>query len=119
MEPGRLNSSASDPLDRLLAQAKPEPITDDGFSTRVLSALPAPAMAHSPVRWTRPVAVATGAALGVALLWTHSDDSAAVAKTTADAIEQLLQPQVGLALLAAAATLVVVYLPELRRKLSV
>ena len=55
----------NDPLDRILAADAATPIADDGFSARVLQALPA--REANPRLWLRPVLVLGSTALGAAL----------------------------------------------------
>ena len=58
----------NDPLDRLLREDAVRALADDGFSARVMHALPAPGAAS--FSWFRPVLTLGSLALGCALaLW--------------------------------------------------
>jgi hypothetical protein len=55
----------NDPIDRILRNHAEDSIADDGFSARVLGALPAPATRARP--WLRPALVLGSTALGAVL----------------------------------------------------
>lgn len=61
-----MNNSANDPLDSLLREQARRGVPDDGFSLRVLHALPPPRRSEN---WLRPALVLGSAAIGSALAW--------------------------------------------------
>ncbi len=60
-----MNPDRSDKLDRLLRDAARQPIPDEGFTARVLAALPA--AAPRPLPWLKAALVMGSAALGSVL----------------------------------------------------
>lgn len=72
MEPSNVNDPEFDPTDdgRLQAwlRSVQQPLPDEGFSRRVLAALPPPRCASAPV-WSRPVACTIGLLAGVSFAW--------------------------------------------------
>jgi hypothetical protein len=69
MEPAKLTPSPCPPdavETWLRAHAAPAPLADDGFSARVLAALPPPWTTFS---WRRPLLCTAGALSGLAVAW--------------------------------------------------
>ena len=61
-----MNDTAADKLDRLLRRDAQTALADDGFTARVMSALPKPHDAAHPA-WLSPALILGSAALGSAL----------------------------------------------------
>lgn len=118
MEPADLNSRAPDDaqLERLLRHAAP-PLTDDGFSARVVAALPASQPA--PREWLRPALCLGGALAGVAIVWSQMESVGALRSETtqllmhaANVSTAVLDPMVGLALLVTLGSLAFAFRPR-------
>ena len=62
-----MNSNDGDRLERLLRRDASATIGDDGFTARVMNALPAPARYAARRAWLKPVLVLGSTALGSAL----------------------------------------------------
>ncbi|HYD83623.1 MAG TPA: DUF5056 domain-containing protein [Opitutus sp.] len=84
MEPTDLNPLSRDDerLSAILREAQPA-IADDGFSTRVLAALPPPKNSAHPLL-SRPFACAIGTLVGIAVAWNHGVFSASFTSAFAD-----------------------------------
>lgn len=76
-----MNVSLHDPIDRLLREDAKRPVRDDGFSIRLMLALPGP-RASRP--WLRPALVLFSAALGSALAWLLAPGGVSVAQGFVD-----------------------------------
>jgi len=61
-----MNNPLHDPIERLLRENARQALPDEGFSARVVDALPSPVL-HE--RWLRPVLVLGSAAIGSILAW--------------------------------------------------
>jgi len=74
MEPADLNSSSGQPdeIDALL-RTRPAALRDDGFSARVLAALPPPAPTRPRALWPRVVICTAGAIVGGVVAWSQVD----------------------------------------------
>ena len=125
MEPANLNSlpSANDDarLEALLRRAAPT-LPDNGFSARVLAALPATEEQHAP--WRRAVFCLVGAAAGCGLAFWRSGASPGLQSgleqfgvNLADASLVFADPMVSAALVVTALSLLVAFRTELREKL--
>ena len=75
-----------DRLDRLLRRDARAVIDDEGFSARVMAALPPPSPARSAARrpWLTPVIVLASTALGSALAWLFAPDGVNAAQGMVD-----------------------------------
>jgi len=104
-------------LETWLRQSKPAPIADNGFTATVLNRLPPPVRSKSPT-WTRIAAIILGAVAGIIVVWNHAVDSRQLQTSAIELAADITQPQVMLAAAAIAATLVGVFAPEIRRRLS-
>jgi hypothetical protein len=84
MEPTDLNPLSRDDerLSAILREAQPA-IADDGFSTRVLAALPPPKNSALPLL-SRPFACAIGTLVGIAVAWNHGVFSASFTSAFAE-----------------------------------
>jgi len=116
-----MNSPGDPELDALLGRpAALPPLADDGFSRRVLAALPPPARARPRAWWSRPAIVATlgglaGLAYALAAGVEWPDAHAVIGEVGAAgfaASQALADPQNGLVALALAAAAVIAFLPE-------
>lgn len=124
MEPSNLNSSLDDEqrLKTLLAHAA-SPLPDDGFSARVLSALPAKTSSRPFASSTaRSVACAVGAFAGVALVWNHGVSPEAIAfasdqlrNSFTGALTGLAVSAISIALFTAGCSLLYAFKPNPRR----
>ena len=118
MEPNRLNSPDSDDpqLDAWLRANTPlPPLADDGFSRRVLAALPAREPRRSPLRLA---ACVVGAVAGTALVLLQAGSPAdlpAADSLFVRLVDLVANPAVGLAVGTTLASLGYVYWSELRR----
>src|SRR4051812_15601204 len=89
MEPADLNFPADDDR-RLTALLQSPPLADDGFSDRVLAALPQP-----PPRWRRATFITVGGAAGVVIAFWRTNPWSAIAaqwETAAPALTPLASP---------------------------
>jgi hypothetical protein len=126
MEPNDLKSTPPDdaPFEAWLrASAALPPLPDDGFSRRVLSALPAPA-GRSPVS-PRLLSILLGAALGAALAAYKAFTAAPVefvlpvpSPGATDALAQLADPKLHVALGVTVLTLAFVFWRDVRRRVG-
>ena len=123
MEPADLNSPANeDPrLEAMLRSAAPN-LPDDGFSTRVLAALPQ--AVEQRVSWRRALFCVVGAGVGVSLaLWQGvswpelQSGIERFATTLANAGPSLANPMFAAALVVTLLSLLVAFQSELREKL--
>ena len=130
MEPANLraNSSDDEQLEAWLrAQSAVPPLRDDGFSQRVLTALPpatasAPAQGRSALRaW---LCLAAALAGGVMVFSSRSESSGVAEKFAAllpslqGAATSFSDPSVGVALIVTVASLAFVYWREIARKVA-
>ena len=125
MEPKDLKSDSPDdaPIEAWLrARATLAPLPDDGFSTRVLAALPPAARSMKPA--LRPWLCAAGAIVGCVLAASSGltapaavDQVAALASALQTALTPLADPSFGLALVVTGVSLAFVYWRELTSKL--
>jgi hypothetical protein len=127
MEPADLNSNSSDDtrLEKALrAHFTAAPLTDGGFSQRVLASVPAPVPASAPRRSLRPWLCAGGALAGCYVARsTFSNGSSlpdqivSLIPNLSAALAPLTEPAVGLALLVTVVSLVFVYWRDIVAKL--
>jgi len=75
-----------DRLDRLLRHHARAAIDDDGFTTRVMNALPAHARYAAPRAWIKPALVLGSTALGSALAWLFAPDGVNAAQGMVDLV---------------------------------
>lgn len=81
-------SNDGDRLDRLLRRDARATIGDDGFTMRVMNALPPPSPSRYAARraWLKPVLVLGSTALGSALAWLFAPDGANAAQGMVDLV---------------------------------
>ncbi len=84
----------SDKLERLLRRDALGAIDDDGFTARVMQALPAPVTSRAAARrrWLTPALVLGSTALGSALAWLFAPDNAGAAQGFFDLASRHLTP---------------------------
>lgn len=75
-----------DPLERLLREDARSPLADDGFTLRVMGALPA-APAAAPRAWLKPTLVLGSAALGSLLATLFAPAGASMAQGFLDLVQ--------------------------------
>ena len=123
MEPADLNHPANDDarLEAMLRRAAP-PLPDDGFSARVLAALPAPEAAAA--LWRRIAFCLAGAAAGYGFaLWRGAAwpdlqlELEQFATALVNATSTLADPLLGAALVVTALSLLFAFQSELRERL--
>lgn len=110
-----MNTPDEEQLECWLRESRPEPIADNGFSTKVLAALP-PRVAARPAISTRAMAIGLGAIAGVIVVLARGvrlEDMDAAGRQLA---QLSTEPRVVFTLLAALATIVFIYLPAFRRR---
>ena len=108
MEPANLNSPPDDArLEAWLREDAGAPLPDDGFSARVVAALPPRPRATSV--WLQALPIAVGAAAGVAFMgWRGGTiDAASVSSALADGLSWIEQPAAAIALAIGALALVI------------
>jgi len=81
-------SNDGDKLDRILRRDARAAIDDDGFTTRVMNALPLPSRARYAARreWLKPVLVLGSTALGSALAWLFAPEGVNAAQGMVDLV---------------------------------
>lgn len=123
MEPSDLNSPASDDRLESLLRQPAAPLPDDGFSARVLCALPPPPPARQA--WPRRTCYLVGTLAGVIYLTTRDVDWSATSTATDQLAAMMVQiadslsaPAVVLAFSITVLSLAVAFHAELRESLE-
>ena len=125
MEPANLNSEPADaPLENMLrARFTAAPLPDNGFSQQVLASLPPPTPVQRPS--IRPWLVAAGAVVGCSVAWPAFDSGPQISRQLETlgpdlgaALAPLVDPSLGIAVLATALSLALIYHRSLTAKLQ-